>query len=462
MTSSQLGLAGIFVLAGTLVIACSSGLPSDKNDAGMGGTVATGGSAGSTAHTGGAVSSGGGSAAATTQGGSNSAGGLGSTAGTSSTGGSKTVGGTTSTVASSGGATNPGGSPNVGGTAAAGGTGGVATGGAMPNTGGAATGGAPSTGGASSTAPTCTIDSGSGPVTYTIGTANSANRCLVCNPNVSTTTWTPDAAACGCTGSLESLDSAGHCIGNFETLDSAGRLIAKMVTITAPSSIQNYSIDVTEVTKGQYDSWLATNPALPASTDANCGYVTSYAEQGTGYTGTDAGHHPVRYVDWCDAYAYCKGVGKRLCGAIGGGPVEYTAGYDDATQSQWYRACSSAGADTYPYSGTYQATYCNGSDYGAGQTVAVGSLANCVTSTSMTAGIYDLSGNVSEWEDSCSGTGPSAYCRVRGGSFSGGVLNDGAFLTCGYSNDECWGYYARNFSEGCPWTGYVGFRCCSP
>jgi formylglycine-generating enzyme required for sulfatase activity len=228
-----------------------------------------------------------------------------------------------------------------------------------------------------------------------------------------------------------------------------------MVTITAPSAIQNYSIDATEVTKTQYDQWLATNPPLPANTDVSCGYVTSYAEQGTSgiYTGADAGHHPVVYVDWCDAYTYCNGVGKRLCGAIGGGTNAY-ASYADATLSQWYRACSSGGADTYPYGNTYQATYCDGFDYGTRQTVSVGSLTNCVTSTTGYAGAYDLSGNVWEWEDSCSGTGQLASCRIRGGYFSGqSDLGLGSYyLTCGYDS-----YNSRSGVSH-----FFGFRCCSP
>jgi hypothetical protein len=75
---------------------------------------------------------------------------------------------------------------------------------------------------------------------------------------------TGGAAGSGCTGSFETIQSGG-----------AGLCVAKMVPITAPSASNNYSIDVTEVTKGQYDLWLGTNPALPASTDANCGYVKS-------------------------------------------------------------------------------------------------------------------------------------------------------------------------------------------
>ena len=239
------------------------------------------------------------------------------------------------------------------------------------------------------------------------------------------------------------------CTGNFEVVqDKTGLCVAKMATISGPVGYSDYSMDVTEVTKGQYDAWLARNHPLPASTDANCGYVTSYAEQGTGYMGTDADHHPVVYVDWCDAYAYCSGVGKRLCGATGGGSNSY-ASYADATQSQWYRVCSSGGTNAYPYGNTYQSGFCNGSDYGPDQSVVVGSFAACVTSTTGFAGVYDLSGNVDEWEDSCESTGNTTTCHIRGGSFLYDLgMNS---LPCDVGIGE-----SRSSVDD-----YVGFRCCS-
>ena len=196
---------------------------------------------------------------------------------------------------------------------------------------------------------------------------------------------------------------------------------------------------------GPGDCREATGGAL-----TRCGYVKSYAEQGTGYTGTDAEHHPVVYVDWCDAYAYCLGVGKRLCGAIGGGGDD--GEHEDATRSQWYRACSSGRTYRYPYGNTFQPSYCDGSELWNGdpsisETVAVGSLPNCVTSAAGYAGVYDLLGNVNEWEDSCDGPGRSAGCCSRGGSF---VNSDGA-LNCGCGYDIA--RYEAN-SVG-------GFRCCS-
>ncbi len=237
------------------------------------------------------------------------------------------------------------------------------------------------------------------------------------------------------------------CTGNFETIQSGtGLCVAKMVTISAPSGYMNYSIDVTEVTKGQYDAWLATNPPLPANTDANCSTVVSYTEQDTNDKGGE--DHPIVFVDWCDAYAYCKGVGKRLCGAIGGGMNDYNS----LTLSQWYRACSSAGANDFPYGNTYQPKYCDDADYWNGnsanyQTVAVGALAKCATAAIGFAGTYDLSGNVWEWEDSCSASAFSDDCRIRGGSFK----ESGLSLICGAKVSSPRGSVAYD----------VGFRCCS-
>ena len=258
----------------------------------------------------------------------------------------------------------------------------------------------------------------------------------------------------GTTSTGGMANQATGCTGSFETLQSGtGLCVAKMTTIAAPGGYPNYSIDVTEVTKGQYDAWLATNPALPASTDADCGHVTNYGGQSSDltYTGPDADHHPVVWVDWCGAYSYCRGIGKRLCGAIGGGSNDY-AKYADASASQWYRACSSAGTSTYPYGNTYKSTYCDGYDYWTergslrGQTVAAGSLGSCVTSANGYAGVYDLSGNVREWEDSCTGSGPMATCRLRGGAFW-----DQGPLACGRDDGD------QRASAAL----YVGFRCCS-
>lgn len=447
MQRATLHLRGWTILAVGSLIACSvheHTITTEPNDAGT-----ESGNGGTSANADGSSNIGGTGAKAgssSTGGSTVAAGGTQSTGGASSAGGNKASGGTVSLGGATGttGGTNPaGGASAIGGAGGTSGT--LITGGTKSSGTVTSVGGINSTGGATST----------GGISFTGGTTST----LATGGAVSTGgTTTGDAATGGAAtgGSVATGGAAGAgCTGSFETIQSStGLCVAKMVPITAPSASQNYSIDVTEVTKGQYDMWLATNPALPASTDVNCGYVTSYAEQSTAgtYTGTGADHHPVVYVDWCDAYAYCKGVGKRLCGAISGG-TNPTGSDVDATASQWYRACSSGGVNAYPYGNTYEATYCDGYDYwndnvSTAQTVSVGSLANCVTSTTGYAGVYDLSGNVWELEDSCDGTGESANCAVRSGAF---YYSQSSVLNC--SNSDIGPRNTVSLA--------TGFRCCS-
>lgn len=149
-------------------------------------------------------------------------------------------------------------------------------------------------------------------------------------------------------------------------------------------------------------------------------------------------------IDWCDASAYCKWAGKRLCGKIGGGNIQQ-ADEADPTKSEWFNACSKGGTLTYPYGGTFNGAACNGQDNGVGDSVPVGSKETCEGSF---AGIFDLSGNLWEWEDSCDGnTGMMDWCRDRSGSFN----YAGASLTC---NAVLGGTRSSAL-------GFIGFRCCA-
>jgi formylglycine-generating enzyme len=232
-----------------------------------------------------------------------------------------------------------------------------------------------------------------------------------------------------------------------------------MVPIPGPTTDTNYSIDSTEVTRKQYAMWLATTNAatLSAQDSATCGWNTDFTAGATCMTSsyvcqTDCDNHPQVCVDWCDAYAYCKGVGKRLCGKIGGGP-NLSADYASASLSQWHRACSSGGSFTYPYGNTYNGTTCNGYDYwgssSTATTLAVGTLSGCQAAAPY-ADAYDLSGNVWEWEDSCDSTavGSSASCRLRSGSFT----SDSSYLACSLGDDDY---------RSVVW-GDLGLRCCYP
>lgn len=222
--------------------------------------------------------------------------------------------------------------------------------------------------------------------------------------------------------------------------------LAASVTVSG-----GYSIDATEVTRCQYEAWLATNPST-ADQAAACAWNETY-EPGCEWPPWSKGDHPVVCVDWCDAYAYCQGVGKRLCGKIGGGMTPYDD-HADASVSQWFAACSSGGTNDYPYGNTYAANTCNGWDniQCDGTTMQVTKMIGCQSSVDGYVGAYDLSGNVWEWEDSCDdATGDSDSCRLRGGSFEEANPYLEGYLRC-----DCDSSLDRS-GQGIN----IGFRCCS-
>jgi formylglycine-generating enzyme required for sulfatase activity len=217
-----------------------------------------------------------------------------------------------------------------------------------------------------------------------------------------------------------------------------------MVEIPSPSG--KYCIDSTEVTNAHYATFLAGNPSAVGQ-PVPCVWNIDYKPSSGWPAPVDAARRPVAFVDWCDAYAYCRWAGKRLCGRIGDGP-NAPADLANAEKSQWFNACSAGGTKVYPYGSAYVATTCNGSEQGAGAAVVVGSLFGCQGGV---PGVYDMSGNVWEWEDSCSGnTGVNDTCQARGGSF----LSPGQPLRCDYDQKF---YRNATYVTG----AYVGFRCCA-
>jgi sulfatase modifying factor 1 len=163
-------------------------------------------------------------------------------------------------------------------------------------------------------------------------------------------------------------------------------------------------------------------------------------------------------VTFCDAFAYCRGVGKRLCGGIGGGAAGFDD-FDDASRDQWYNACSAGGVNTYPYGDQYDEQACNGYDNaqsgcqtGGCTTRPGGDVPGCESPVAGYAGVYDLSGNVFEWQDSCNATvDGSDRCRFRGGSFISSYGDDGGnALRCNY---DIAGSRDDRYDN-------LGFRCC--
>jgi formylglycine-generating enzyme len=216
----------------------------------------------------------------------------------------------------------------------------------------------------------------------------------------------------------------------------------------AMARLDSSCVDVTEVTNAHYAAWLGASPD-PGAQLAFCQWNTDFAPAADWPAPPSRQDQPVVNVDWCDAFAFCTAAGKRLCGRIGGGPVDFDGAWADAKSSQWMAACSNGGATDYPYGNGYDPAACNGKDYAhPGQLVAAGSIASCRGASAPYAAVFDLSGNAAEWEDSCDATsGAGDACRRRGGSFGD---KSAAALACGADSA------ARS-----SWGPTIGFRCCA-
>jgi formylglycine-generating enzyme required for sulfatase activity len=203
---------------------------------------------------------------------------------------------------------------------------------------------------------------------------------------------------------------------------------------------EGFCIDSKEVTRHDYRLFYESNPSNPMN--PGCEPNASFVPGCSWSSGTD--DLPATCVDWCDAYAYCQANGKRLCGAIqGGGAVSYTS-FDDPDVSEWQAACSSHGAHTYPYGDSAALGRCV--DNSIGQPQPVGSKPMCQAYDEY-ACVFDLAGNVWEWDNSCDAPG-AAECRLRGGS----CVQGGALLYCHYD-----AHAARLDNDG----ANIGFRCCA-
>lgn len=177
-----------------------------------------------------------------------------------------------------------------------------------------------------------------------------------------------------------------------------------------------FCIDTTEVTNAQYEEFVALGAA--ESQPAECSFNASYAPEPGSDCGTfayDPGtkpDYPVTCIDWCDAFMFCSWSGKRLCGAIGGGPVS-KADRGAPLVDQWQSACTLGGGRNFPYGNSFQSGRCNDLTSSNTGPFTVGGFGTCFCNYPGEAAIYDMSGNVQEWEDSCSGNS----CAARGGDW---------------------------------------------
>lgn len=191
--------------------------------------------------------------------------------------------------------------------------------------------------------------------------------------------------------------------------------------------------DMVHVDHSGYDFYIYRHEASrPDATAGNAGMLTHRA------CGRSA-VLPWTFVTFDAAQQACANAGKHLC-----------------TTEEWLAACQGASALTYPYSDSYDATRCNGADWGpltdgdASALQPTGSLEACVSSD----GALDMSGNVKEWTAEPNGmprslsSGGTPIYLVRGGSYESPELG----LSC-----------TTELAQAAAFPGQtaLGFRCCA-
>lgn len=231
------------------------------------------------------------------------------------------------------------------------------------------------------------------------------------------------------------------------------------VEIPRAGSPNVYCIDRGEVKNAEYQAFLDAGVSTSGQSAA-CAFNSNYGPDTAGsctqYDPVGKANLPVACVDWCDAAAYCKWEGKRLCGRIDGAGSNPPASFADASKSAWYRACSHAGDFDLPYGNVYNGERCVGLDNISVFPVAVPHT-DCEGGYS---GLYDMSGNVSEWEDSCAAdTGATDQCLTRGGSYldTNKTVGSAPSLLC---NSNTHGNPMAATKPRSTRDKEIGFRCC--
>jgi sulfatase modifying factor 1 len=198
-------------------------------------------------------------------------------------------------------------------------------------------------------------------------------------------------------------------------------------------SVPNGCIDSTEVTQAQYQAFLVAKNGDMSGQGPECSWNQAYAAALMCFP-DPVGHpnFPINGVDWCDATAYCRWAGKRLCGHVGGGALIETMNFPPTTGSmqpdlsrpdisEWTAACSRGGLRAYPYGGSLVPESCNVGEH-SGTPRAIVDVKTTAGCEGGYASVFDMVGNVHEWENACepinpAAPGPNDRCFIRGGSY---------------------------------------------
>jgi hypothetical protein len=120
-----------------------------------------------------------------------------------------------------------------------------------------------------------------------------------------------------------------------------------------------FAIDSSRVSRHDYELFQSTNVPFQRSEYCTQEFANWRAPLRSVSMDQD---EPITFVTWCQAEAYCKWTGRRLCGRRGGGPLT-VQDVESATREdhdEWYAACVSGNSDIEDLPPTSSSEYLNG------------------------------------------------------------------------------------------------------
>lgn len=192
-------------------------------------------------------------------------------------------------------------------------------------------------------------------------------------------------------------------------------------------NVKGFYIDKFEVTVERYGAFVnATGHGSPKN------WVNGRIPEGK------AGH-PVTYVSWSDADAFCRWEGKRL-----------------PTEDEWEKAARGTDGRAFPWGERFSRKKANTPQLGFGNTMPVGSFPEGVSPY----GVHDMAGNAWEWVDNWfkpypGNKHPDENYGERFKVLRGGSWYDCTYYKCGISAPS----YNRIFFDPRTRNNNFGFRC---
>jgi formylglycine-generating enzyme required for sulfatase activity len=233
-----------------------------------------------------------------------------------------------------------------------------------------------------------------------------------------------------------------------ETAGGSGPLFEDMVQIPAGpftmgqdgSKPKNGPAHSVEVPTFEIDRFEVTNAEFAHFAD-QAGYVT-YAEENSSKNWRDAAegkdNHPVVYITWDDALAYCEWAGKRL-----------------PTEAEWEKAARGEDGRAYSWGSDFVADNGNFYEGGIRGTTAVGSF----PAGASPYGVEDMAGNVREWVADDFEAYPGAAADADPFFGQGNKVNRGGGWFDGQDGEIVTTYNRNAGPPGTSANDDIGFRC---